>query len=454
MVRIFTHNCCGFLTMKVDVVYLIEHIARELDIACAVKCMAESRHRISVEIRSIAVDLDQTLTQLSPQIVALPYCGSVRDTGLEKVIARWPNARYINLSFEQLLGEAQKKSRAPRDDLSRNFTIHHAWGEFFARYLKQNKVEPSHIVLNGNPSYALYQPPYQNYYGNPRIELAKKFGLDPEKRWVFIPENYGWAFFRDKLIRDRIRRGFDPEHAYQYRDFALESMRTAAKWWYEASNLEGIELIVRPRPAIPKEEFIKTVQEMVGPRPNRIHFIKVGSVREWILASDIIFSSYSTTLLEAAVAHKPLGMLVPHPFPDFLYSEWYDLTDKIETREAFIDVVQQTNLPENWVDLESWVVRNMMDHGDPIAGLAEILASMVRGELIVQEPQLVARELERLTWNNLNRQGRKFGWNVLQKMLAIFGMKTESQAWNPHETDLINSEEVESRVQRWKMVLG
>jgi len=438
----------------VDILYFIEHAARELDTACAVKYMAQSQYNISIEIRSIVLGLDETLAQFLPKVVVLPYCVSVKSLNLEKIVSRWPNARYLNLSYEQLLGKAQKNFKAPSDDFSRHYIIHHAWGEFFSDFLKESRVPDSNIIVNGNTSYALYQSPYKQFYGNSRIDLAKKFGLDPEKRWVFIPENYGWAFFKNNMVRDRIRRGFDAEQAYIYRDFSVDSLHEAAIWWCEGAGLGEVELIVRPRPAVPRATFIETLEGMVGKLPGQLHIIKYGSVREWILASDIVFSSYSTTLLEAAAARKSLYMLVPYPFPEFIHVDWNDHAEKVLTKEAFLEVLSQPELSNNWEILEDWVTQKMMSQGDPIKNLANIINSILTCEIKVPEPMPIARVIDSPSLEKIIRRIRKMGWNTMQWGLATLGVKTYAHTWNPHETDIVTTEDVMERVLRWEKVLG
>ncbi|MBC8508590.1 MAG: hypothetical protein ISR58_03370 [Anaerolineales bacterium] len=439
---------------KVDLVYFVEHVARELDIACAVKAILEKNTDISVKIASITHGLKDVFDAYQPKVVALPYCVAVHEAGLDKIVARWSGAKFINLAYEQVLGKAQKNLNSPKDDFAREYVMHHAWGDFFAQYLQDNNVPETHIAVNGNPSYALYREPYKEYYGNQRRRLAEQFGLDSEKRWIFVPENYGWAFFRDHMVRARIRRGFDPEHAYQYRDFARKSLQTSAQWWRDAIQVESVELIVRPRPAIPAESFVETVREMAGDALKKVHFIKHGTVREWILASDLVISNFSTTLLEAAVARKPVYMMVPYPFPEFLFAEWYEIVEKIETGNAFNAVIAQNEVPDNWKDLEEWAINQMISRGDAISGLAEILASLVCGQINVPPPVEIAHQLERMTPARVVRLARKHGWNLIQSSLSALGIKTQDQGWTAHESDLVTDEVVEQRVRRWKEILN
>jgi len=438
----------------IDILYLIEHAARELDTACAVKYLAESRFNLSLESRSIVLGLERTLQEFQPKVVVIPFCVSVKGLNLERIVGQWPEARYINLSYEQLLGEAQKGFKAPRDDFARHYVIHHAWGAFFEAFLRESGVPQANIVVNGNPSYALYQDPYKRFYGNARADLAKQFHLAPGKRWVFIPENYGWAFFKDNMLRDRIKRGFDAEQAYRYRDFSVDSLCEAGRWWYAGAGLEEVELIIRPRPAVPRNTFIEVLETLAGALPGQLHVIKFGSVREWILASDMVFSSYSTTLLEAATAKKPLYMLAPYPFPEFIHVDWNDLAEKVKTRDSFLETITQPELSENWAVLEAWVVERMLSQGDPIANQVKILKSLLDGDIEVPPPLPIAQEISRPSMDKTVRRLRTWGWNTMQASLRTLGVKTYAQTWNPHEADVITPEDVTERVRRWGKVLG
>ena len=105
---------------KVDVVYFIEHAARELDVACAVKTIL-AQQDVRMEICSIVAGLDETLSRWHPQVVTIPYGTSVKDWNLEQVVSTWGEAGYINLSFEQVLGKTQKAFKAPKDRFARQY---------------------------------------------------------------------------------------------------------------------------------------------------------------------------------------------------------------------------------------------------------------------------------------------------------------------------------------------
>jgi surface carbohydrate biosynthesis protein len=439
---------------NVDIVYFVEHAARELDVACAVKYLLAERHSIQVEICSIVTGLEESLARWQPKVVAIPYGASVKATNLEKIITCWGDARYVNLSFEQVLGKTQKSFKAPKDQFARQHLFYTAWGNFFVDFLVENDVPVDNISVVGNPALALYTLPYRDYYGQARRELARRFDLDVRRRWVLVPENYGWAFFKDHMVRDRIRRGFNPQEAFQYRDFALASLQEAATWWRDGAKLDGIELIVRPRPAIPEENFRDTVREFAGEIPAHLHLIKYGTVREWILASDIVLSSYSTTLLDAAVAGKPVYMLTPYAMPDFLYAEWYDVTAKVSSFDQFATVVQADPMERNWIKLQDWARGQMMSEGDAIENLTSVLHKITAGESPIQPPIFISNELKKPSFDQLQRKLRHIGWNFWQFILSAVGSQSAEQAWDSHEKDSISAEDMKRRIQQWARVLN
>jgi len=439
---------------SIDILFFVEHVARELDIACAVRAIIERDSQLSIEIDSLSHGIEKTLEHYQPRIVVLPYCVAIFEGGLDEIVARWPKAEYVSLSYEQVLGRAQKNLNSPKDKFSKDYVLYHAWGDFFAEYLQTHGVPSRHIFINGNPTYSLYQYPYKAYYGNQRAQLARQYGLDEGKRWIFIPENYGWAFFEDHMVRARIRRGFDPQQAYEYRDFARQSLGAVSHWWQRAGEIESIEVIIRPRPAIPAQQFIDRVREHAGELPERLHFIKHGTVREWILASDVVISSYSTTLLEAAAAQKPVYILSPQPFPELLYAECYELTDHVATQEDFLAALTQETLPRNWVALEQWLRALMISRGDSIANMARMLIEKADGKLPTPAPQEIARYLQRFSMARLTRKSRQISWELLQRGLGAIGIKTQAQSWTGHESDLLGNEDINQRVARWAEILS
>jgi hypothetical protein len=438
---------------NVDILLFVEHVARELDIACAIKYLLDKRHGISLKIASIVFDLENTLERWQPQVVALPYCYEADTFGIRRILPVWSNAVFLNLSYEQIFHKINKDYKMPQDTFAREHVLHHAWGDFYAEYLQSHGVPRENIAVNGNPSYTLYRPPYCAYF-EPRTDLAKRYGLDEGKRWIFIPENYGRAFVSEGKLREYIRLGSDEAEVYQHRDFDLASLRGAIQWWIQAAKQGTVELIVRPRPATPKARFVKACLEVGGEIPQHLHFIKDGTVREWGLASDIIVSSYSTTLIEAAVANKSIYMLMPSPFPRFLHQEWCDLVPKIESLSAFLQVTTNSELVATGEPLKTWAERTMMSRGDAISNLVDLLASVYRGERPVPTPPGIAGIPIPTPKFSASAKRTRILRGRTRRRLARVWRRIRGQPGDGHEKDDFHPSDVVRRASKWTQVLG
>ena len=421
-----------------DIVVFVEHVARELDIACAVKYLAEKREGLTVEIASIVNNLQSILARRQPSVVVLPYSLKAAQGALGHIRVTWPNAVYVDLAYEQIFWKHQLSKRAPADAFARRHVLHIAWGDFYAEFLQQYGVLNETILTHGNPSYALYRPPYVSYF-EPRDVLARKFGLDRGKRWVFVPENYGAAFSGD--------------HARTVQQFAFASLREAVKWWGRAAEAGRAEVIVRPRPTTPAASLAQACREVLGAIPQSLHIIKDGTVREWILASDMVTSSYSTTLIEASVARKPICVFAPLPFPDSMELEWLRLAPRAESLTEFLEFTEGPVSPSTSEPLRAWAERQMMGSGDPISNLVERLGAICRGEGPIPERQNVGELLltDRASPTQaLYRRSRRFAGLVLRWS----GLRRKRPQLNliPYEMDDFDGRDVDLRVSRWEQV--
>lgn len=360
----------------VDVLWLIEHTAREMDVACVVRALARSRYGLTMEIRNLYQHIGEYLLAYRPRVVVHPFVYFVDGAlATEDVYARWPGAVHFNLAWEQIHYRAHLKIKAPADAGARRHTIHHAWGEFYRMYLKKHGVPDEHIFVNGHPSYRLYAEPYRRFFAD-RAALAKAFDLDPDRRWVFVPDNYRWAFAERKL-KFFVSRGGDARELRSLVDFSVPSLEHLLHACRQAATDESLEIILRPRPSVSTSEFLQFFRQRLGDDTGRIHFLKEGSVREWIMASDVVISSYSTSLIEAAVAGKPAWMFEPIPIPEALYCEWYDHVGRVRDTEEVLRVCREPTPPGVDDPLRAWARTNVLACGDPLQRLALQLAQLV-----------------------------------------------------------------------------
>lgn len=348
---------------KIDILWLVEHVAREFDVACIVKAMG-ARYGLQIEVRNLYQHICDYLKEFDPAVVVHPYVYFVDGAlATEDVFRRWPDAIHVNAAWEQIHYKAHYKIKAPADDIARNKVIHFAWGEFYKNFLADFGVPMNHVRVNGHPAYQLYREPYRHFFCS-RQALATRYGLDGDKQWIFVPENYRWAFAQKKLDFF-VSLGGDRDELNELVNFSIPSLKELLKACYSASLRDDVEIIFRPRPAVSTSKIIDFFKKEIGRDLGKIHFIKEGSVREWVLASDQVISSYSTSLLEASVAGKPAWMFEPIPIPEGLHCEWYDSAPRIRSATEFASICSSRR---SSIDspLVSWVQDNLLPEHDAI----------------------------------------------------------------------------------------
>lgn len=362
---------------KIDILWLVEHVAREFDVACIVKAIASHKYGLNVEVRNLYQHIKNYLVEFDPAVVVHPYVYFVDGAlATEDLFRRWPDAIHVNAAWEQIHYKAHYKIKAPADDVAQNKVIHFAWGQFYKDYLVSFGVPSDHVIVNGHPAYRLYHEPYRSFFGT-RQSIADKYGLDSNKNWIFIPENYRWAFAQNKLDFF-VSLGGNKEELNGLVQFSIPSLRELLKACFNTSLRDDTEIIFRPRPAVSTARIVDFYKKEVGDDLGNIHFIKDGSVREWILASDHVVSSYSTSLLEASIAGKQAWMFEPITIPDGLHCQWYDSAPRIKYAEEFHSILA-SNADGKGKNLVEWVQKNLLPNDDPIEKIVRELNGLYDG---------------------------------------------------------------------------
>jgi len=430
-----------------DILILYEHVARELDVVCLLKHLLERDHGLTVGIAQHPFGIPAALAGPKPRIVVLPYCYSELDY-MDYFLLDWRRSTFVNLAWEQLLYAGNKKTKNTRGAFATRHVIHQAWGDFFAEFLRRHGVLHENIFINGNPTYWLYEAPYKSYFKN-REALAREYTLNLRSRWIFFPENYNWAFYPEEYLQMLINRGNNPEEVRVMRDFCRDSLAAVLRWCEAAARSLDAQIILRPRPATPLDTFRERVASILTSIPDRLFLIKNETIREWILASDIVVSSYSTSLIEAAVAQKPAYMLEPFQIPESLFVEWHTLIPHLKTDTDFQHAMSGPFDPSSSKNLRNWATASMMSRGDAIQNMTELLSNICKEK--VQAPDYPPRDAV------LTLPGNWPTWMRFEKRRV----KNRGKRLTPladstltHEDDLVSAAEIEKRVGRWQTILS
>ena len=428
---------------------LVEHVDRELDLLCLLKALLKSRHGVELKIANVYADAPLLLARPAPRVVLTPFFYAAEDAVVADYVAGWPGTRFVNLAWEQLFYPSHQAIKAPRDRFTRKQVTHLAWSRAFVDYLEANGVLPRMTRLVGHGMYRLYGPPYRDYFAG-RAELAPEFGLDAGKRWVFVPENYRWAFFTDSKLKRLGKRGVEQAELLEMRDYCRRSMAELVRWCQALARSGGAEVIFRPRPATSIAELTGFVAQTLGGAAPAFRIVKDRSAREWVLASDLVASSYSTVLIEAALAGKAILRVAPEPTPDGLRYDWCDLAPEAADEAGFLDAAGRAD-PSSAEALRQWAEESFFPAGDPVERLVEIIAEEVRAAHAAPEaPATAAHGMRMPAW-----LGPVAALSAPLARHALFEKHVPNYAFNrsTHEKDLFAQSEVDRRVRKWRRLV-
>lgn len=438
---------------SVDVLYFVEHVGRELDVACLVKTLCETRDGLSVKIASLPWEVEAAVRDYRPRIVVVPYCTSANIFSFPTILEKCKEATFLNLNYEEFFTPLTTSYKTPQDDFAKHVVWHYAWSTPFKNYLVTHGVAPSHIFVYGNPSFRLYDKPYRDYFPS-RLELAQTFGLDHKKRWILFPENFRWAFYPNSLIEIRIGEGCDPNKAYACRDLNRKIMYETIGWLARLAKRDDTEVIFRPRPAIPAEWYERLFQEEFKTRPPGLRILKAGSLHAWNLASDVALSVFSTGLLDAAVAEKPAYFLEPLPLPDWLQEDWYDLLPRIRSYSE-LEAVCSGEASFSF-SARDHLRQNFLGQGDPFENITALLKNLLN-EPPVPPP---AGKAPGPSWTpralavRLRRKALVFFRSFIFKDRSSFSYANLMDTQNAYRDDRFSEEEVLRRSARWRQTLS
>lgn len=358
--------------VAVDVLFLVEHVDRELDVVTCLMERLRSQYGLRVATTGYYYDFVQNLGVFQPQLIVFPFFYGADHEYPIRYINNWLGAKLVNLGWEQILNRVDIGMKIPRDETARDRVMHICWTEQHRQFLAQHGVPLVHLPLTGNPVMKLYDPPYRGYFKS-RQELAERYGLDIDKRWVLFPESYQFAFFSEDRLKHLVRdQNADPDLLRQAKDYSIRSLRSLLEW---TSNLDQSDplFILRPRPSTTMASMMDFVQDATGRPPANLKIIKNESAREWILASDHVISSHSTTLIEAAVAGKSIHVFSPTTHTLATEADWHALVPLLSNRDELLEAIRRP-APETQKPLADWARECFLGAGDPLQLIADQIA--------------------------------------------------------------------------------
>ena len=315
------------------VLLMYEHLVREWDAMNHLKRELESEG-IDAYIFSIIYERNKALAcarKIKIDAIIVPW---FVDESHEKILYPFieinNSVKIINMHHEEIGSDASDSVFFPKTIYTTNGSYHISWGQFFYDKLVLNGVNKNRIYITGN----IRNDNARQFYTN-REELAQKYNLDVNKKWILFAENRGYYIQRisDDLRKELNRRGMNDELIDLRTKYEVESLQIFIKQmksWNE-NKRRSFEMIYRPHPGTHAPNNL----------PNWMHVIDDLSIYEWLNACDLLLTSGSTTVFEAEICHKPCAifesLVIPTELRAYGLDEYPLIKDINEIDNAIID---------------------------------------------------------------------------------------------------------------------
>ena len=282
----------------VDVLIVIEHTARELEMACLIKYFLNKRGH-SVKIESVLPDKERLIFQYSAKVILVPWWSKEKDNRYwESFRLNNPGAVFINLNQETY---TSGKNTAILPVLGRKGVFQLSWGNTFTDALRKKNVEEDKIFQTGSVRLDFYHPKLVHNFTRTKMDLAKEFDLVDSKKWILYIAS--------------------PRHLFNKKEQEKEAGTEAIiecrnKFLHDIDEYLAIEkdalIIYRPHPNLAwKEKERPEIKRLLKKYPSNFACIEQHSIRDWIVNTELCISVNSTSFVECIWGNTPYILYLP-----------------------------------------------------------------------------------------------------------------------------------------------
>lgn len=210
------------------------------------------------------------------------------------------------------------------------------WGERFADRMRQAGTEEEYLFITGHPAFDFLTDKFRVFYRK-RDEVLDEFDIDKRKKVILYIADFGGPFstcdggaYHEKGV---------------FKQYCISNQTIILDWFEEFIKVNPEYVVIyRPHPV----EVCHPRLEEMERQYSQFRVIKDYSVQQWMSIADHIFTTQSTSIVEAYFLGIPCGVLRPVALPKENDYELYDPIIKINDYKEFcLNIQKAEKLPYN-----------------------------------------------------------------------------------------------------------
>lgn len=317
---------------RVDFLFIYETKVREIESICLIAQELESRG-YSVGIMDMWTPLVKGQKhKLSTEVLIVSAVYS--DKSLYQLLSKIQGAaKVLNLQWEQVYCERDITSPvSPWKMLGDTHKIAHiSWGNVnYEKLTRIDGIEAQLVKKVGHVGLDFLRPELRDFYLS-REELFRESDIDANSKVCLFISSFSLVNLPENIYEEELR---------VFANVSLSSQDIVLQWIMKAlEENEDITFVYRPHPAEAGNEKILNLQK----KNKRFRVIRDYSVKQWIIASDVIYNWYSTSMAEIYAAGKSCFILRPEPMAEGFECLVLVNATVISTYEGFAASIEQEN---------------------------------------------------------------------------------------------------------------
>ena len=315
---------------KYDVLLTYETKNREIENLCLIKRELERRGH-TVGVRMQYSTFFETPDPVDAKLIVIPayYRPRARFYTASHLLS---TKKILNMRWEQVYNNQQENDPDPLGSIKEwgRDAVHIAWGARpYKRMTKEWGVPKDHVKMTGHITLDYLRGELRSYFDD-KETLAARYGLPKGKRInLFISSLTFVTMHSHVIMNSATNEGMNA--ILTLVDIAKKTQAELLDWFERILEEFPDDVIVyRPHP---EEKDSALLSDLANKNP-RFFVISEESIKQWILASDKIYTWMSTSVAEVFAA-KGCSVLRPVDIPYQNDMGTYDGADIIKDYDAF-----------------------------------------------------------------------------------------------------------------------
>lgn len=319
---------------KIDFLIYFESYEREYENALLMKWELE-RRGYSVSLCNTVKNDYWKAHCLEPRVVVSHTLRNDRNVHAYTSHRGRAPRKLVDLQYEQVIGRSYRDSDTWVPTGKARKAMRVCWGNETVQRLTQGGIDEKMLRITGAMQMDTLRAELRSYYLN-KVQLGNRYCIDASKTWVLFNAGFTALTADEESLKKIADRVGDITH---YISIRAKIQETILEWMDHALSVDNeLVFVYRPHPG---EKPTLAIKNMLA-RNDRFVWCGELSVKQWILAADVVCVWNSTSVVESYYAQRPTLILRPIDCEENNEVPLFDRAESVNSFDAFLSGIRDS----------------------------------------------------------------------------------------------------------------